>query len=223
MYEGKVCLVVGVHQIMVVLVNLNRCKLALVNNVLVGQRADVEPVVEADGVSGALSQYEQLPLKVPEVELLGVGHFWRVPGAVVRREDYKRLQNDRLTTESSRPEQTGIGGRLSPSQDSQAQGLGNIFQLPLLLLQLLGLGVEEQVAHSVLSRRRKLDANIALEILDEELEGDRSHDTSAVAVPSIRSHRTSMGHVAKKVASWQWLVSPSWKTRFRTVSSTHHR
>ena len=194
-------LVVGVHQIVVVLVDLNGCKLTLVNDVLVGKRADVEPVVKANGVGGALSQHIQLPFKVPEVELLGVRHFWRVPGAVVRRKDYKRLQDDRLATESSRPEQAGIGGRLSPSQDSQAQGLGNVFQLPLLLLQLLGLGIEEQVAHSVLSRRRKLDANIALEVLDEELEGDGSHDTSTVTISSIRSHRTSMGHVAKKVAS----------------------
>ena len=201
MYQGKVCLVVSVYQIVVVLVDLDRCKLALVDDVLVGQRADVEPVVEANGVRGTLSQHEQLDFEVPKVELLGVGHFWRVPRAVVRREDNKRLQDDRLATESSRPEQAGIGGRLSPSQDSQAQRLGNVFQLPLLLLQLLGLGVEEQVANSVLSWRRKLDANIALEVLDEELEGDGSHDTSTIAVSCIRSHRTTMGHVAKKVAS----------------------
>lgn len=56
------------HQVVVVLIHLNRRQLSLVNNVLVAQRAEVEPIVEADGVSGTLSEDVELPFEVLLVE-----------------------------------------------------------------------------------------------------------------------------------------------------------
>lgn len=69
------CLVVGIDQIMVVLIDLDRCQLSLVNNILVRQRAEVEPVVETNGVCGTLSQDIKLSLKQPFVKLLRLCYF----------------------------------------------------------------------------------------------------------------------------------------------------
>ena len=45
MHKSKVALIIDVEQIVVVLVDLDRRKLTLVDNVLVAQLANVEPVV----------------------------------------------------------------------------------------------------------------------------------------------------------------------------------
>src|SRR4051812_23565240 len=55
-HEGKMSLIIGIHQIMVVLVNLNWCQLPLVDNVLVGEGADVEPVLKPNSMSGPLPE-----------------------------------------------------------------------------------------------------------------------------------------------------------------------
>ena len=47
MDEGEVSLVVGIDQVMVVGVHLNRGKLTLVHNVLGGQRANVKALRES--------------------------------------------------------------------------------------------------------------------------------------------------------------------------------
>lgn len=63
MDQSKVALVVDVEQIVVVVVDLDGSKLALVDHVLVRQRTNVEPVVQTNGVSGLLSEHVKLQLK----------------------------------------------------------------------------------------------------------------------------------------------------------------
>ena len=154
MDEGKVGFVVGVDQVMVILVDLHRRELALVYDVLVGQGAYVEPVVKANGVRGPLAQHVQLPLKQAVVKFLGVGVFGRISGAVGGGEDNKGLRDNRLSRLRGGAEQTGINGRLPPSQDTKAQRFGNIFQLPLGLGKSLFVGLKEQVSHCILTQRR---------------------------------------------------------------------
>lgn len=78
MHEGKVSLVVGVYEIVEELVNLDGCQLTLVDDVLARQGAEVEPIVQADGVRGPLPQHEEPDLEEPLVELLRV----RVLGSI---------------------------------------------------------------------------------------------------------------------------------------------
>lgn len=163
--QCKVCLVVGIDQIVVILVDLHRGQLALVDNVLVGQRADVEPVVEANAVRSTLTEHVELSLKLSLVELLGSVGIRRVSGTVGGCENDEGLEDSRLPTESSRSQQRRVHRRLSPSEYSQVQRLSNVFQLPLLLLQCLWIGVEEQVAHSILAWGWQLDTSLPLEVL----------------------------------------------------------
>ena len=48
MDKGEMSFVVDIIKVVEVVVYLHRGKLALVNNVLVAERADVEPIMEAD-------------------------------------------------------------------------------------------------------------------------------------------------------------------------------
>ena len=84
MNESKVALVIDIHKVMVILIYLYRSELALVNDVSVAQRAQIEPVVKANGVSCSLPKNVQLSLEVLIVELLGVGNFRFVPVTVRR-------------------------------------------------------------------------------------------------------------------------------------------
>lgn len=163
--QCEVCLVVGIDQVMVVLVDLHWGQLALVDNVLVGQRADIKPVMKADAVCSTLSEHVELSLKLSLVELLGSVGIRRVSGTVGRCENDEGLQNSRLPTQSSRSQQRGVHRRLSPSEYSQVQRLSNVFQLPLLLLQCLWIRVEEQVAHSILAWSWQLDTSLPLKVL----------------------------------------------------------
>jgi hypothetical protein len=122
---------------------------------------------------------------MPVVEPLWVGLLRGVSGSVSRLQDDKWLGDDRLARSGSRPKEGRVSRRLSPSEDSQPQRLGNIFQLPLGLFQSLGVGLKEQVSHGVLAQRGKLDSNFALEVLDEELVGDGGHDTRTITISCI--------------------------------------
>ena len=67
---------------MVVLVDLDRRQLALVNNVLVAQRAQIEPIMKADGVGGTLAQDVELAFELLLVEYFGIGSLWGVPSTI---------------------------------------------------------------------------------------------------------------------------------------------
>ena len=63
MDQRKMSLEIGVHQVMVVGIDLIWGQLTLVNDGAVGQRADVEPVVQPNGVGRLFSQDEQVFFK----------------------------------------------------------------------------------------------------------------------------------------------------------------
>jgi len=196
MHEGKVSLIISIHQIMVVLVDLNRRQLSLVDNVLVGKGADVEPVLQSDSMSSPLPKNIELSLEKSVVELLRVGHLRSIARSICRLQDNKGLQNDRLARPGSGTKKSRVGRRLSPSQNPQTQRLGNIFQLPLGLLQRLLIRLKEKVSHSILAQGGKGEIVLPRKVLDEELVGDRGHDTSTITISCIRAHSTTMGHVA---------------------------
>lgn len=66
---------------------------------------------------------------------------------------------------------------------------------------LVVLGVEEQVTDSVLTLSRKFDTKVALRLTAEKGVWDTSHDTSTVAVTSVCTDGTTVGHVAEEEAS----------------------
>lgn len=201
-HEGKVGFIVGIHEIIVVLVDLDGGELALVDNVLVGEGAQVEPVLQADGVGCALAQHVQLPLEVPLVEGRRVGDLGGDAVAVGGAQDDKGLQDDGLARGGGGAQQRGILGGRAPAQHAQAERVGDVLQLPLGLVQGLLVGLEEEVADGVLAGRRQLDVLLALEVLDEELVGDGGHDAGAVAVAGVRADGAPMGHVAEEVPRW---------------------
>ena len=94
MNERKVTFVVDVDQVMIVLVHLGGRKLALVDNVPVAQRAQVEPIGQANDISCTFPKHVQLQLKCLVVEGLGVCSLWCVSIAVGGFEHDKRLHND---------------------------------------------------------------------------------------------------------------------------------
>ena len=63
--NAQMCLQTGLHQVKVILPQLARVKLSLVDNGLGGQRADVEPdTLAGDVVGGGLSQLKHLQIQV---------------------------------------------------------------------------------------------------------------------------------------------------------------
>jgi hypothetical protein len=113
--KSKVALVIDVHQIMVVLVNLNRSELTLVHNVPVAERAQVEPIGKAKDVRSALSQDVKLELESLCVKLLRISDLGLATFAVGRFQHYERLQNSRLPRQSCRAKDSGIARNFTPS------------------------------------------------------------------------------------------------------------
>ena len=89
--QGKMCLIIGVYQVMIVRVDLDRGKLALVNNILVRQGADVEPIMEANGVGSTLPKDVQLSLELPTIKLGGVRSLRGNTRAISRCEHHEWL------------------------------------------------------------------------------------------------------------------------------------
>ena len=58
MNEREVTLIVNRYEVVIILVDLHRRQLALVDYVPVAQRAQIEPVVQANGVCCALPKDE---------------------------------------------------------------------------------------------------------------------------------------------------------------------
>ena len=92
--ERKVTFIIDVYQVMIVLVHLRGRELALVDNVPVAQRAQIEPIGQANDIGCTLPKHVQLQLKCLVVERLGVCSLWCVSVAVGRLEHDKRLRDD---------------------------------------------------------------------------------------------------------------------------------
>ena len=70
--QCEMAFVIDGNQIMVVLVDLDRGKLALVNNVFVAEGAQIEPVVQANGVRGTFTKDIELSLEFLLIEVFRV-------------------------------------------------------------------------------------------------------------------------------------------------------
>ena len=105
MDEGKVTLVVDVDQIEVVFVDLDRRKLTLVDNVLVAQGTEVEPVVQADNVGDTLAQHIELALEVGLVKFRLEGLLGCFVITVCGLEDDEGLKDNRFSRGGCRTKQ----------------------------------------------------------------------------------------------------------------------
>lgn len=126
MDEGKVSFVVGVVEVEVVVVHLHGCELSLVDNVLVREGTDVEPLLEAESVRRLFSEDVELSLKVLLVEGVHVGEVRRVAIAVRTGEDDDGLEDDGLSREGSRTEDGGVTRDLSPTEHPEAERFGEL-------------------------------------------------------------------------------------------------
>ncbi|KAI3478074.1 hypothetical protein L1887_60005 [Cichorium endivia] len=198
--EGKVGGVVDVVEVVVVVVHLDGAELTLVDDVGRAERADVEPVLETDGVGGVLAEDVELTAKVLLVEGLG-GVGGGGAGAVVVLEDDEGLHDLGLLGLGGRAEDGVVDGDVTPAEDAQAELVGDVGEgLDVLCARLVVLGVEEEVADGILSLRGELDAEVALGLAAEEGVGDAGHDTGAVTVASVGTDGTTVGHVAEEEA-----------------------
>ena len=93
MHQSKMAFIVDRDEIMIVLVHLYRRQLAFVDNVLIAQGAEVEPVVKANCVGRTLSKYVQLALELLLVEGLRVSEVWCFAAPVSGLEHDEGLQN----------------------------------------------------------------------------------------------------------------------------------
>ncbi|KAH3660384.1 hypothetical protein OGAPHI_006970 [Ogataea philodendri] len=135
--------------------------LTFVNDVFVGQRTNVEPVVETNGVGGLLSEdvkllfesFLEFGLKL----FRGVSSFWLVTWAVNFLENHKRLQNERFSGRGSRTQNGGVDRNVSPAKDSKSQARSDVFESAFGFLENGLVFLEEQVSDSILSTRRKFN------------------------------------------------------------------
>jgi hypothetical protein len=93
--------VIGIYQIVVVLINLDGSKLTLVNNVLVREGTEVEPIVQANGMGGTLAEHVELSFEIFIIKLLRIGIFRGIALSIGRSEDHEWLQNNGFTRSSS--------------------------------------------------------------------------------------------------------------------------
>lgn len=110
-------LVIGIDQVVVVLVDLGWGELALVHDVLIGEGAQIEPVVQPDGVRGTLAKDIELPLEVTLVKIPLVRQLGLPAGSIGGLEHDEGLQDERLAGSGSGAEEGRVHRRLSPAQD----------------------------------------------------------------------------------------------------------
>ena len=77
-------LVISIYEIIKVLIHLYWGKLSFINDVLIGEGAEVEPVVEANGMGGTFSKYVELSFEIFLIKMIRVSCLWRVSIAVCR-------------------------------------------------------------------------------------------------------------------------------------------
>lgn len=155
----------SVVEVVVVVVDLDGSKLALVDDELGRERADVEPVRKLDGVGCVLAQDVELAAKVASVErLFGLGRLCAI--AVVRSQDDNWLQDLWLSAQGSGPEDGIVLGDLSPAEDLEVELGGDPAEDALVLLQRGRVsGLEEDVSNGVLAKGRECDIEVSVDFL----------------------------------------------------------
>lgn len=84
MHECKMSFIVGIHQVIEILIDLHGGELALVHNVLVGEGAQIKPIMQADGMGGPLPEHVELSLEVFFIKIIRVCGLWRLARPVRR-------------------------------------------------------------------------------------------------------------------------------------------
>jgi len=198
MDEGEMSFVVDIIKVVEVVVDLDRGKLALVNNVLVAERANVEPIMEADFMGTPFAKDIQLSFEPLFVKVRSGSRF--VAGAVMLGIDNDRLSDDWLLGKSRWSENSAVTRDVAPSKHPQPEGLGDLLEGRLRLDSAFFFNVKEYVADGVLAGRREFETLVEFEFSLEEFVGDGCHDPCAIAVSSIGSNSTSMRHIAYETA-----------------------
>src|SRR6266702_8818185 len=102
MDKGKVTFVINRHQVMVIFIDLYRCQLPLVDNVLITQGAKIEPIVQTNDMSCSLPQHIELSLKMRLVIEPSKIFLRSLAITICRLENNKWLQDYRFPGQSRR-------------------------------------------------------------------------------------------------------------------------
>ena len=205
MDKCEMSFVTDIIEIVEIIVHLYRSKLSLVDNVLVTQRTDVEPSLQCNSMSTLLAKDIELSFKVLFIEIRSV--FRSIPGSVLGFENNDRLKNVRFFRQGRRSQDSGISRYFTPSQDSQSELLGNLFEKGLTFGTNLRIGVEEDVSNSILSREREFEVLVMFEFAFHEFVWDGCHDSGSITVSCIRTNGSTMRHVTQQVASYTQTMS----------------
>lgn len=185
--QGKVGCVLVVLEIVEELVHLRGRQLALVHNVLVGERTDVEPVLEGDGVGRLLAQHVQLTVE----QLVVKG------GVDSRVKDHEGLLDRGLLGQGRGSEDRVVHRDLAPAEDLESVLLCNRLESSLLFAEMGLVGAEEDVADGILTLGREGDFE-AGGLLNHEGVGDTRHDTGTITVPWVGASGTTMSLKRRK-------------------------
>ena len=146
-----------------------------------------------------LAQNIQLALEVLRIKRSTTAG---VTVAVVRAQDYERLQNSRLLARRGGTQDGPVRGYLSPAQDTEPQIVRNLGEDGLLLLQADRIvRLEEDVTDGVLAELGKLAADVPLSLTLEEQMRNTSHDTGTISISTVCTSGTTMGHGTQQLTS----------------------
>jgi hypothetical protein len=199
MYESKMSFIIHIIKVVEVIVDLDGSELTLVDDVLVAEGANVEPLGKTNFVRALLAKDVQLSLEIFFVKGCGRGRF--IAGAEMLGEDDDRLENGGFLAQGGGSEDGTITWDIAPSEHSQTEMVGDLFKCSLGIGSLLVLPMEEYVADGILTAGRKLEALVEFKFPLEESVGDGCHHPCAIAITGIRTDGTTMGHVAQQTAS----------------------
>lgn len=168
-------------QVMVVIVNLDGRELSLVDDVLVGERTNVESAREEEGVGGVLAEDVKLALKVLFVE--GGVRVGDLAVSVRGGEHDDGLEDVGLAGEGCGTEDRAVRRDLAPSENAKVERLGDLLERRLVRDEEVGAALlEEDVSDGVLALVGELDVQLALRFAHEEGVGDADHDSCSISV-----------------------------------------
>src|SRR5438046_4781234 len=143
-------LIVDIIEVVKVVVDLDRSQLSFIDNVLVAQRADIEPPLEPNFMRTLFAEDIELPFKMFFVEIART--FGMIAGTVGGFENHDRLKDTRFLGKGGRSKNVAVTRDFAPTEDSQTKLFGDRFKYRLAFCSDLGVGAEEDIANSVLPR-----------------------------------------------------------------------
>jgi len=193
--ERKMGFVVDIVEIVEIVVYLDRSKLTFIHNVLVAQRADIEPLGQAEFMSTLFAKDVKLSFKILLIEVSGL--LWSVSWTVSRCEDDNWLKNDWFLGERGRSKDTAVARNLAPAHNPKTELFSDCLKDSLRFRSDLGILTEEDVADSILARGRQFEVLIMFKLTLHEFVRDGSHDTCTVTVAAVSADGAPVGHIAQ--------------------------